>query len=58
MMAWPSLGDLEQAALSVVRLMQGVEGLANIRLAVIGDLAVKKYLDQPGYCPVCCEERL
>ncbi|KAI8950451.1 hypothetical protein F4801DRAFT_579457 [Xylaria longipes] len=48
--ARPSIADLEQAALSVIHLMQGVAGLANIRLALIGDLAVKKYLEQPGPC--------
>ncbi|KAI0458417.1 hypothetical protein F5B21DRAFT_500315 [Xylaria acuta] len=48
--ARPSIADLEQAALSVIHLMQGVAGLANIRLALIGDLAVKKYLEQPGSC--------
>ncbi|KAI0862812.1 hypothetical protein F4860DRAFT_98199 [Xylaria cubensis] len=46
----PSIADLEQAALSVIHLMQGVAGLANIRIALIGDLAVKKYLEQPGSC--------
>ncbi|KAI1111879.1 hypothetical protein F5Y14DRAFT_423913 [Nemania sp. NC0429] len=49
-MARPSIADLEQAALSVVRLMQGVPGFTNIRLAVAGDLAVKKYLARPGLC--------
>ncbi|KAI0447263.1 hypothetical protein F4803DRAFT_363603 [Xylaria telfairii] len=48
--ARPSIADLEQAALSVVHLMQNVAGLANIRIALIGDLAVKKYLEQPGTC--------
>ncbi|KAI0097988.1 hypothetical protein GGR51DRAFT_452163 [Nemania sp. FL0031] len=43
-----SVADLEQAASAVVHLMQGVAGLANVRLALIGDLAVKKYLDWPG----------
>lgn len=50
--ARPSIADLEQAALSVVHLMQNVAGLANIRIALIGDLAVKKYLEQPGTCEV------
>ncbi|KAI0872985.1 hypothetical protein GGS24DRAFT_465478 [Hypoxylon argillaceum] len=45
-----SAADLEQAALSVIHLMQGVPGLANIRLALIGDLAVKKYLEWPVPC--------
>ncbi|GAP87226.1 hypothetical protein SAMD00023353_2300290 [Rosellinia necatrix] len=48
--ARPSIADLEQAALSVVHLIQGVAGLANIRIALIGDLAVKKYLGHPGPC--------
>ncbi|KAI1125613.1 hypothetical protein F5Y10DRAFT_267932 [Nemania abortiva] len=47
-MARLSIADLEQAALAVIHLMQGVAGLANIRLALIGDLAVKKYLEWPG----------
>ncbi|KAI1181128.1 hypothetical protein F4777DRAFT_3299 [Nemania sp. FL0916] len=49
-MARPSIADLEQAALAVIRLMQGVDGFANIRLAVVGDLAVKKYVEQSGPC--------
>ncbi|TGJ82818.1 hypothetical protein E0Z10_g5940 [Xylaria hypoxylon] len=49
-MAWPSIADLEQAALSVVHLMQGVAGLTNMRLALVGDLAVKKYLQEPRPC--------
>ncbi|GAW15476.1 hypothetical protein ANO14919_048870 [Xylariales sp. No.14919] len=49
-MAWPSVADLEQAALSVLHLMRGVAGLTNMRLAVAGDLAVKKYLGEPRPC--------
>ncbi|KAI1824385.1 hypothetical protein F4861DRAFT_531023 [Xylaria intraflava] len=49
-MARPSAADLEQAAISVVHLMRGVPGLANVRLALIGDLAVQKYLGQPRAC--------
>jgi hypothetical protein len=51
-MARPSVADLEQAALAVIHLMKGVSGLANIRLALIGDLAVRKYLEQQGPCEV------
>jgi len=52
-MARPTLPDIEQAALSIVQLMKGVPGLANVRLALIGDLAVRKYLvQQPGPCEV------
>ncbi|KAI0192777.1 hypothetical protein F4808DRAFT_442763 [Astrocystis sublimbata] len=46
----PSLAELEQAAFSVVHLMQSVAALANVRIALTGDLAVKKYLQQPGPC--------
>ncbi|KAI1809042.1 hypothetical protein GGS20DRAFT_591157 [Poronia punctata] len=49
-MARPTITDLEQAALAVIQVMKGAPGLANIRLALIGDLAVKKYLTQPGPC--------
>ncbi|KAI1433242.1 hypothetical protein GGR50DRAFT_513018 [Xylaria sp. CBS 124048] len=49
-MARPSAADLEQAAISVVHLMRGVPGLASVRLALIGDLAVQKYLGQSGPC--------
>ncbi|KAI3327051.1 hypothetical protein HD806DRAFT_381593 [Xylariaceae sp. AK1471] len=49
-MARPSVADLEQAAVSVIHLMKGAPGLANIRLALIGDLAVRKYLEQPVPC--------
>ncbi|KAI1163487.1 hypothetical protein F5B18DRAFT_317589 [Nemania serpens] len=49
-MARPSVADLEQAALSVIHVIQGVTGFTNIRLALIGDLAVKKYLGRPGLC--------
>ncbi|KAI0397694.1 hypothetical protein F5Y17DRAFT_414289 [Xylariaceae sp. FL0594] len=45
-MARPTLADLEQAALSVVQLMKAVPGLANVRLALIGELAISKYLVQ------------
>ncbi|KAI8632780.1 hypothetical protein F5Y19DRAFT_329757 [Xylariaceae sp. FL1651] len=48
--ARPAIVDLEQAALCVIQLMKDVPGLANIRLAIIGDLAVRKYLNQPGPC--------
>lgn len=51
-MARPSVADLEQAALSVIHVIQGVTGFTNIRLALIGDLAVKKYLGRPGLCEV------
>jgi hypothetical protein len=50
--ARPSVADLEQAALSVIHLMKGAPGLSNIRLALIGDLAVRKHLEQPGTCEV------
>ncbi|KAI0405951.1 hypothetical protein F4802DRAFT_125815 [Xylaria palmicola] len=49
-MARPTAADLELAALAVVRLMQSVAGLVNIRLALVGDMAVRKYLGQPGPC--------
>lgn len=51
-MARPSVADLEHAALSVIHLMKGVPGLTNIQLALIGDLAVRKYLEHPGPCEV------
>ncbi|KAF7560812.1 hypothetical protein G7046_g3349 [Stylonectria norvegica] len=40
----PSFAQLEQAALHIVRLIKDTPGLENTRLAVIGDLAVCKYL--------------
>ncbi|KAI1424553.1 hypothetical protein F5Y12DRAFT_437864 [Xylaria sp. FL1777] len=49
-MARPSIVDLETAALSVVHLMQGVAELVNVRLALVGDLAVRKYLTQSRPC--------
>ncbi|KAI2639375.1 hypothetical protein GGS21DRAFT_427596 [Xylaria nigripes] len=50
-MVRPSVADLEQAAISIVHLMKGVPGLASVRLALIGDLAVQKYLvEQPEPC--------
>ncbi|KAI1278927.1 hypothetical protein F5Y07DRAFT_58057 [Xylaria sp. FL0933] len=49
-MARPSIVDFETAALSVVHLMRGVAELANVRLALVGDLAVMKYLSQAGPC--------
>ncbi|KAI1744606.1 hypothetical protein F4680DRAFT_231454 [Xylaria scruposa] len=48
--AGPSLADLEHAALSVIHLIQGVAGLADIEIALIGDLAVMKYLEQSDSC--------
>ena len=52
-MAGPSIADLEAAALSVVHLLQGVAELANVRIALVGDLAVRKYLAEPRPCEVC-----
>ncbi|KAI1329924.1 hypothetical protein F5Y16DRAFT_364389 [Xylariaceae sp. FL0255] len=45
-----SLRDYEQATLCIIRLMKETSALANVRLAVVGDLAVKKYLGQSGPC--------
>ncbi|KAI1260336.1 hypothetical protein F5Y18DRAFT_255723 [Xylariaceae sp. FL1019] len=48
--ARPGFEDLEQAASCVIRLMRDAPALANTRLALIGDLAVTKYLQQPASC--------
>ncbi|KAF5019749.1 hypothetical protein F66182_8234 [Fusarium sp. NRRL 66182] len=42
----PGLGfaQLEQAALYIIRLIADIPGLENTRLAIVGDLAVTKYL--------------
>ncbi|KAJ4253313.1 hypothetical protein NW762_010468 [Fusarium torreyae] len=39
-----SFAQLEQAALHIIRLIADIPGLENTRLAIIGDLAVTKYL--------------
>ncbi|KAF4471616.1 hypothetical protein FALBO_1473 [Fusarium albosuccineum] len=39
-----SFAQLEQAALYIIRLVADIPGLENTRLAIIGDLAVAKYL--------------
>ncbi|RSL94943.1 hypothetical protein CDV31_014118 [Fusarium ambrosium] len=43
-----TFAQLEQAALYVVRLIADIPGLENTRLAIIGDLAVTKYLPNHG----------
>ncbi|KAI1335146.1 hypothetical protein F5Y15DRAFT_257887 [Xylariaceae sp. FL0016] len=45
-MAPATFAKLEQAALHIIRLVSDTPGLENTRLAVIGDLAVCKYLKQ------------
>jgi hypothetical protein len=46
----PSFADLEQAALHVIRLIRDIPSLENTKLAVIGDLAVCRYLPRHA-CP-------
>jgi hypothetical protein len=41
-----SFAQLEQAALHIIRLIADIPGLENTRLAIIGDLAVNKYLSR------------
>ncbi|KAF5256509.1 hypothetical protein FOXYS1_13012, partial [Fusarium oxysporum] len=41
-----SFAQLEQAALHIIRLIADIPGLDNTKLAVIGDLAVAKYLSR------------
>ncbi|KAL6917418.1 hypothetical protein ACHAPO_010139 [Fusarium lateritium] len=41
-----SFAQLEQAALHIIRLIADIPGLENTRLAIVGDLAVNKYLSQ------------
>lgn len=43
-----SFAQLEQAALHIIRLIADIPGLENTRLAIIGDLAVNKYLSGRG----------
>jgi hypothetical protein len=40
----PSFARLEQAASHIIHLIRNTRGLEHTRLAVIGDLAVRKYL--------------
>lgn len=47
MVSPPSFAALEQAASHIVHLIRNTRGLENTKLAVIGDLAVHKYL--PNY---------
>lgn len=49
-----SFAQLEQAALHILRLIRDTPGLANTRLAVVGDLAVCKYLPQYDHVAVSC----
>lgn len=49
-----TFAQLEQAALYVVRLIADTPGLENTRLAIIGDLAVTKYLPNHGRPAVRC----
>ena len=52
-----SFAQLEQAALHIIRLIADIPGLENTRLAIIGDLAVNKYLsrrDRVTVCPPNC----
>lgn len=41
-----SFAQLEQAALHIIRLIADIPGLDNTKLAIIGDLAVAKYLSR------------
>ncbi|KAF4973929.1 hypothetical protein FZEAL_9115 [Fusarium zealandicum] len=43
-----TFAQLEQAALNIVRLIADTQGLEGTRLAIIGDLAVSKYLPSHG----------
>ncbi|KAJ3579545.1 hypothetical protein NPX13_g1020 [Xylaria arbuscula] len=49
-MAGPSIADLEAAALSVIHLLQDAAELSNVQIALVGDLAVRKYLAEPRPC--------
>lgn len=42
----PSFAQLEKAASAIVELIKSTPGLGNTRLAVLGDLAVCKYLSR------------
>ena len=42
----PGFAQLEQAALHILRLISDTPGLENTRLAVVGDLALRKYLPE------------